>query len=92
MPCLKLPAEVDLDAAFTETGLMIGLHDGSDNPHRVLSWDELEAELIAFGEDNARTVEGWQEEMRIAKSLIAVGQNLMAKLMAMRPSCGESKK
>jgi hypothetical protein len=89
MPCVKLQSEVDLDAAFTEAGLMIGLHDGSDNPHRVLSWDELEAELIEFGEDNARTAEGWRQEWGIAMSLIAVGQNLKAKLMAMRPRHGE---
>ncbi len=90
MPCLKLHAQVDFDLAFVGEGLLLQYYDQEHNPHKVIHWDKLDKELIDMAMDNGVHQDGWNEEMRIAMQLIALGTTMKNKLMEIKDDVRES--
>lgn len=87
MPCLKLPTQLDLSAAFSEAGLHIQLYNYDGDPEQVLTWEQLEDELLHFGNDCARDRVSWAKEMATANQLIRLGLKLRHAMNAIREQC-----
>lgn len=87
MPCLKLPTQLDLSAAFDADGLHLQLYNYDSDPEQVLTWAELEEELMHFGNDCARDREAWAKEMATANQLIRLGLKLRKAMNAIREEC-----
>jgi hypothetical protein len=90
MPCLKLHAQVDFDLAFVGDGLLLQYYNEEDNPSTIVNWEKLEKELIEMGMDSAQDQEGWDREMRIAMSLIAIGTKLKNVLFAIKDEVNQN--
>ncbi len=80
MPCLQLSSAVDLDVVFMGEGLHVGIYQGENSPSQLLSWDELESEMVQFCIEPFMKRPQWEEGMAIANQLIKLGVKLRREL------------
>lgn len=87
MPCIKFCREVvsDIDIAFQHRGLFVQHFDEADNPSLILSWKQLEKEMIGLAEQYLCRSDEWAEQMEIANRLIRMGRRFKKALLAIQP-------